>query len=93
LDNLTWKTRSAVGGFFTNQPDQIKFITGGTRGLLYFTGDGGSLNGVHAQTPKGQYLTIFESTGTTYNTKTTGLSCSPEKKHTFYCALPGKGHV
>jgi hypothetical protein len=92
LDNLTWEVSSTIGGVFTNQPDQIKFITDGARDLLYFTEDGGSQNGVHAQTPEGQYLTIFESTATTYNTETTGLSFSPDKKH-MYCAFQGRGHV
>jgi hypothetical protein len=100
VDNFTWEMSSTLHGVFTGQPDQIKFITGddnddgtgGGGGLLYFTEDGGSECGVHAQTSEGQYLTIFESDGSYYTSETTGLSFSPDKKH-MYCAFQGRGDV
>jgi secreted PhoX family phosphatase len=92
LDKLTWEKSSTKKGVFSDQPDQIKFINGGTDGLFYFTEDGGSTCGVHARNKVGQYVTIFESNGTFYKSETTGLAFSPDKKH-MYVAFQIKGDV
>lgn len=92
LDQKTWQRSSTQQGVFTDQPDQIKFITGETESLLYFTEDGGSTCGIHARNRLGQYVTILESNGSFYNTETTGLAFSPDKKH-LYFAFQGRGDV
>ena len=92
LDNMTWRRSSTNNGLFSNQPDQVNFITGGKGDTLYFTEDSGTNCGIHARKKDGRYLTILESNGSYYDSETTGLALSPDEKH-MYFAFQGQGHV
>ena len=93
LDMGTYESSSTISGAFENQPDQITRILGQSNeeSILYFCEDGGSSCGVHGRDKSGQFFTILESID--YNTETTGLAFSPDKKHMYVSFQHNPGHI
>jgi len=81
LDALTYEYSSTQSGAFNNQPDQVARILNSDDDVLYFCEDGGNDCGVHGRAPDGRFFTILEGPG--YNTETTGLAFSPDRKRMF----------
>ena len=72
---------STVSGTFTNQPDQIKVVTGGSRGqMVYFCEDGTRNNGVFASDDSGRVYTILDGGDKMANSETSGLAFSPDRR-------------
>ena len=95
LDNGTYQYSSTKSGAFDNQPDQIAHIIGADNSkvgsIIYFCEDGGPKCGIHGRNKEGKYFTILESVE--YNTETTGLSFSPDKKHMYVSFQHNPGHI
>lgn len=83
LTGNTWNQTSTVEGALNNQPDQIKIILDengeSSDGIVYFCEDGGNDCGVHGRDSNGQFFQIVD--GTDYNTETSGLAFSPDRKY------------
>jgi len=90
LAEMTVEFSSTLSGAFNRQPDQIKIIAGDARGMVYFCEDGGDDCGVHARDIDGRFYSILD--GPDYNTETTGLCFSPNRKH-LYVVFQGGGHL
>ena len=70
-----------MSGTFTNQPDQIKVVTGGSRGqMVYFCEDGTRNNGVFASDDSGRVYTILDGGDKMANSETSGLAFSPDRR-------------
>lgn len=83
LDAGTYTFSSTSSGAFEGQPDQISRIVGDdtSNPILYFCEDGGTDCGVHGRDSDGRFFTILESID--YDTETSGLAFSPDKKHMY----------
>ena len=93
LDAGTVESSSTVSGAFEHQPDQLAFLEGGD--LLYFCEDAAPTIekpscGVHARDAHGRFVSILD--GPAYDTETTGLAFSPDKRH-MYVSFYYPGHI
>jgi len=93
LDSQTFERSSTESGAFNNQPDQIARIIGdeSEQNILYFCEDGGDDCGVHGRNMNGDFFTIID--GPSYDTETTGLAFSPDKKHMYVSFQSNPGHI
>jgi hypothetical protein len=83
LDEKTYIRSSTVNGAFDGQPDQVSRILTDDpdSDMLYFCEEAGATNGIHARDSDGNFYTVID--GYTYNSETTGLAFSPDKKHMY----------
>ena len=77
--NRRYESSSTVSGAFDRQPDQVARLVGDE--ILYFCEDGGADCGVHGRDGAGRFFSILD--GPAYDTETTGLAFSPDKRHMY----------
>lgn len=90
LDAQTFVITSTVSGAFNRQPDQIATLTGDDN-ILYFCEDGGDDCGLHGRDSSGKFFTILD--GPAYDTETTGLAFSPDKKRAYIAFQSNPGRI
>lgn len=96
LDAGIYESSSTESGAFNNQPDQIAHLIANENNsniddILYFCEDGGSDCGVHGRNTSGDFFSILD--GPAYNTETTGLAFSPDKKHMYVSFQSDPGRI
>lgn len=80
LDAGEYKRTSTNTSLLEGEPNEIRFVTGTDRTLLYITEAGGQRAGVHARTDSGLVYTIFEGF---YEPLTAGFALSPDGRHMY----------
>jgi hypothetical protein len=82
LDAGRYTNVTTQQGLFDGQPDQVILINDDEDdGILYFTEEGGKLQGVHGRNSKGQFFTVLEGR---YSDETTGLAFSPNGMFMYF---------